>query len=321
MELFKQLEMGQADEFYAVIDQKVKSHLPVWIQNSSQVWWLTHPEEQKNLQHYSQVVEFFLKLGLNRTSKLHAVGGGATTDLGGFVAATMLRGICWIAVPTTLLAMIDGAIGGKVAVNMPQGKNLIGAFHAPEKILICPDFLSTLPEGEWLSGKGEMLKYGFLSKSISQQILADVSMEDLALACAEFKAELVEQDFKEQGDRIHLNLGHTLGHAFESALKIPHGQAVIMGMKYLFMLMDQQQALHDWQRMVMSLGLNANHFDLKHFPQFKLTEFLNFLEQDKKKTGRSLRLILVREIGSCYVQEITLESLKQKIRASHDFNH
>ena len=319
MELFKELDALKDGEFHAIIDQKVKAHLPLWIQASSHIFWLSSPEEQKNLQDYARIMDFFLGQGIHRKSTLYAVGGGATTDLAGFVAATILRGINWIAIPTTLLAMIDGSVGGKVAVNLPQGKNLAGAFHYPEKVIICGDFLTTLPEVEWSSGKGEMLKYGFLSEEIYQLIVAKTSIEEIAIACAEFKAKIVSEDFKENGQRILLNLGHTLGHAFEATLKIPHGHAVAMGMKYLFIVMEQKEALEEWNKLTAHLSLKPELFELRSYPHLKLDSFFSFLVQDKKKIDQMLKLVLVEKIGKCVVQEISLNDLKLKIRASHDF--
>ena len=243
LELFKELDNFKDGQFFAIADQKIKNHLPQWVSFSPHIFWVKTPEEEKNLEMYGHALEFFLKQGISRNSTLYAFGGGATTDFAGFVASTILRGIKWVAVPTTLLAMVDGSIGGKVALNMPQGKNLVGAFHAPEKVLICGDFLTTLAEKEWMSGKGEVLKYGFLSAEINKMILDKVAIEEIAVACAKFKNEVVEKDFKEEGERIHLNLGHTLGHAFEFNLKIPHGQAVAMGLKYLFKVMKMDDAL------------------------------------------------------------------------------
>lgn len=320
LELFKELDNFKDGQFFAVIDQKTKNHLPQWIQFSPHVFWLRDPEEQKNLDVFGEAVEFFLKQGISRSSTLYAFGGGATTDLAGFVSATILRGIKWVAIPTTLLAMIDGSIGGKVAINMPQGKNLVGAFHLPEKVYICGDFLTSLTDKEWMSGKGEVLKYGFLSKEIHALILKKASIDELAVACAEFKNQVVEKDFQEKGERIFLNLGHTLGHAFEKTLKIPHGQAVAMGLKYIFKVMKLDEMHAEWEKLVKALALPAEKFEIDHFPLFDLNQFMNYLEQDKKKLEMKLRLVLVKEIGSCYVEEIRLQDFRAKIQSHVDFN-
>ena len=214
VDLFKELDGFSSGEFFAVADSRIKNHLPQWIQFSPNVFWLSDSEEQKNLSVYETATEFFLKLGIHRASMLFVFGGGATTDFGGFVAATLLRGIKWKTIPTTLLAMVDGSLGGKVAINTPSGKNLIGAFHQPDSIYLCPEFLSTLDQEHWQSGKGEILKYGFLSQEIAELILKKQEIGKIIDACARFKMEIVKKDFREEGERIHLNLGHTLGHAF-----------------------------------------------------------------------------------------------------------
>jgi 3-dehydroquinate synthase len=315
LELFKELDRYQDGEFFAVVDVSVKNHLPQWIQFSPQVFWLRRPEEDKNLETFGRVVEFFLKQGVHRRSKLFAIGGGATTDFGGFVAATILRGISWTSIPTTLLAMIDGSIGGKVALNMPQGKNLVGAFHEPEKIIICHDFLTSLPESEWMSGKGELLKYGFLSQKIHDLIMKKAPLDEIIRAAAEHKLNVVERDLKEDGERINLNLGHTLGHAFESSLKIPHGQAVGMGMRYLFEIFERSDSLEHWGNLVTALELSPESYDLKKQKNFDLNNFLSFLDQDKKKVDTKVRLVLMRHIGKCVVEEISLKELKHKFAA------
>jgi 3-dehydroquinate synthase len=319
LELFKELDNHREGQFFAIADQKVKNHLPQWIQFSPHVFWLQNPEEQKNLEVYGEILSFFLKQGIQRQSVLYSFGGGGTTDLSGFVAATVLRGIKWVSVPTTLLGMVDGSIGGKVAINMPQGKNLVGAFHYPQEVFICSEFLSTLNETEVMSGKGEILKYGFLSKNISDLILKKAPLDDIIVECARYKNLVVEDDFKDEGSRILLNLGHTMGHAFESTLKIPHGQAVIMGMKYLFQVMKLNDPMIYWTKMTDALGLKATHFELSQFPDFRAKEFLNYLEHDKKKINAMIRLILVKDIGSCYVEEVSLKDFKTKILAHAEF--
>lgn len=318
-ELFKELDNFKDGQFFAVIDQKVKNHLPQWISFSTHVFWLKNPEEEKNLEYYARAVQFFVDQGISRTSTIYAIGGSATTDFAGFVSATLLRGISWVAIPTTLLAMIDGSIGGKVAVNLPQGKNLLGAFHSPNKIFICTEFLTTLPQIEWLSGKGEILKYGFLSKKIHELIVKKAPMEEIILSCGTFKNEVVERDFYEKGERIFLNLGHTLGHAFELNLKIPHGQAVAMGLKYIFKLMGDNKSLTLWSEMVKNLDLVPETFDLKEFKDFDVEKFLIYLENDKKKVQASIRLVLVHEVGDCYVKEVPLKEFKEKILEDADF--
>lgn len=321
LELFKELDSYKDGQFFAIADAKIKNHLPQWIAFSPHVFWLKAPEDEKNLEVYGNAIEFFLKQGISRSSVLYAFGGGATTDFAGFVAATILRGVKWVSIPTTLLGMVDASIGGKVGLNMPQGKNLVGAFHAPEKVFLCGDFLTSLPEKEWMSGKGEILKYGFLSQNVYELIVKKTPIEDIALACAQFKSELVQKDFHEKGERIQLNLGHTLGHAFEFALKIPHGQAVAMGLKYIFKITKNEKALRHWEKMAEALKLPTEKLEIGHYSNFDLQAFTSYIEQDKKKVETTLRLVLVNDIGFCYVEEVSLKEFKAKIMAYAEFKH
>lgn len=319
LELFKELDNFKDGQFFAIADQKIKNHLPQWVSFSPHVYWIKNPEEEKNMESYKDAVEFFLKQGISRSSTIYAIGGGATTDFGGFVAATILRGVKWVSIPTTLLGMIDGSIGGKVGINMSVGKNLVGSFHLPEKVFICGDFLSSLTDKEWMSGKGEVLKYGFLSKDINELILKKAPIEEIALACAKHKMEVIERDFRDSGERINLNLGHTLGHAFEFALKIPHGHAIAMGLKYIFRIMKNDEALTQWEEMVKALNLPAEKMEIINYQKFDLNNFLLYLEQDKKKIDNHIRLVLIKNVGYCYVEEIHLKDLKAKIQAHADF--
>lgn len=321
LELFKLLDDLQEGKFFAVIDQKAKNHLPPWIQFSPHVFWLKNPEEEKTLETYARAQEFFISQGIQREDVLYAFGGGATTDFAGFVAATVLRGIAWVAVPTTLLAMVDAAIGGKVAVNMEAGKNLVGAFHVPQEVIICHDFLNSLPEKEMWSGRGEILKYAFLSSEIYDLAIKKAPLDEIIIECAKYKTRVVEQDLREQGGRIFLNLGHTLGHAFELTLKIPHGLAVAMGMKYLFRFMKLKDSLAEWEKLAKALALPMEKLEIANYDNFNIRSFISYLEQDKKKSKKSLRLVLVKSIGACYVEEVSLKDFVQQIQASNDFKY
>jgi 3-dehydroquinate synthase len=318
-QLLKDLDNLQEGEFFAIADYKIKNHLPQWIQFSANVFWIKEPEEDKNLLNFGEAHEFFLKAGIQRSSVLYVFGGGATTDLGGFVAATILRGISWVAVPSTLLAMVDGSLGGKVAVNTPCGKNLVGAFHEPIKIYISAEFLSTLDEENWHSGKGEIVKYGFLSREIFELICQESEIATIAEACANFKMVIVRKDLKEEGDRILLNLGHTLGHAFESTLKIPHGIAVLMGMKYLFEIMKKDLALEAFDQMIKALSLPAEKLNLKSYPNSDKKKILDYIQKDKKRKADQVKLVLVNSPGETYVENITLSDLKLRINNHADF--
>jgi 3-dehydroquinate synthase len=200
-------------------------------------------ERGKTLAQLERAAGLLLKAGATRRSLVVALGGGAVTDAAGFLAATYMRGVDWAAVPTTLLAMVDAAIGGKTAVNLPVAKNAVGAFHPPLAVLADPAALETLPGRELRSGFGEALKYACLRPELLPRAaeLARARRVDAAFvaACARVKVEVVERDPKERGERKLLNLGHTFGHGVEAAggfSKFTHGEAVAIGLAFAFRL-------------------------------------------------------------------------------------
>ena len=183
-------------------------------------------EEAKSL---GAVERIWHELRLDRHGTIVAFGGGCTTDAAGFAAAAYLRGIRWIPVPTTLVGQVDAAIGGKTAVNLPEGKNLVGAFHWPERTVIDPALLETLPEAERRAGMAEVVKTGLLAG----EPYWELSDADLVRRCAAYKAAVCLRDPYERGERAILNLGHTFAHALEAAggyARVSHGEAVALGL-------------------------------------------------------------------------------------------
>lgn len=191
---------------------------------------LDQGEEAKNLESVEQLCRAFTGWGLTRADVVVAVGGGVVTDVAGFAAAVYHRGLAVIHVPTTLLGQVDAAIGGKTGVNLPEGKNLVGAFWQPDAVLCDTETLTTLPPREYRSGLGEMAKYAFLGV----EGLRDMALDDAVAACVSCKAAIVGADERESGQRALLNYGHTLGHAIETAgvYDLRHGEAVAIGLVY-----------------------------------------------------------------------------------------
>ena len=187
-------------------------------------------EEAKSLTTIERLCSAFAQWGLTRADVVVGVGGGVVTDVAGFAAATYHRGVAVVHVATTLLAQIDAAVGGKTGVNLPEGKNLVGAFWQPSGVICDLDALDTLPERELRSGFGELAKYHFLTGDP----LSGMELEDRIVRAVQIKAGIVNQDEKEQGIRALLNYGHTLGHAIESAgsYEVKHGEAVAIGLIY-----------------------------------------------------------------------------------------
>lgn len=196
----------------------------------SRTFTIDDGEEAKNLETVEVLCRQWATWGLSRADVVVAVGGGVVTDTAGFAAAVYHRGVPVIHVPTTLLGQVDAAIGGKTGVNLPEGKNLVGAFWQPAAVLCDIETLGTLPPREYRSGLGEMAKYAFLGVAG----LGDLALEDAVAACAAAKAEAVRADERDSGSRALLNYGHTLAHALETtgAYDLRHGEAVSIGLVY-----------------------------------------------------------------------------------------
>ena len=194
-------------------------------------------ESAKDLETVEDMTRRFSRWGLTRGDVVVAVGGGVVTDTAGFAAAVYHRGVRWVAVPTTLLGQIDAAIGGKTGVNLPEGKNLVGAFWQPSAVLCDTEVLETLPPREYRSGLGEMAKYHFLGG----EALADCNLDERVARCVAIKAEVVAADEREGGRRATLNYGHTLGHALETAghYDLRHGEAVAIGLVFAAVLAER----------------------------------------------------------------------------------
>jgi shikimate kinase/3-dehydroquinate synthase len=202
-----------------VVDERVQTLHPVPPAG------LTHAIGGKSL---AVCEEVWQGLRLERDGMLVAIGGGSTTDVGGFVAATYLRGISWTAVPTTLVGQVDAAVGGKTGIDLPQGKNLVGAFHWPVRTVVDHTLLDTLPEAERRNGMAEVVKTGLLAG----EELWELPEPELVRRCAAFKAAVCLRDPRDEGERALLNLGHTFAHALEAASEytLPHGEAVALGL-------------------------------------------------------------------------------------------
>lgn len=273
-------------------------------------------ERYKNLESFALVHTRLLELEFNRRSLLIAFGGGVIGDLAGFVASTYQRGIDFIQIPTTLLSQVDSSVGGKTAVNHPLGKNMIGTFYQPKKVLIDLSILSTLPQREYISGLAEVLKYGFIQDAEFlewmrinyEAILAkdpEVVSELIYRSCA-CKKWIVDQDERESGIRATLNLGHTFGHAIEKLMQyqgILHGEAVAIGMNMAGYLSCRMGFISKKDQLYITSLLNL--FDLPcEAPQsFTPQEFLNVMRLDKKNVTQKIRFVLLEAIGKAIMTD------------------
>lgn len=279
-------------------------------------------ESAKNINHAEEVWTQMVELGCDRSSILLALGGGVVGDLGGFVAATYMRGIPVIQIPTTLLAMIDSAIGGKTAINLAAGKNLVGAVYQPKAVLVDPGFLATLPRRNVISSLAEAVKYGFIrDTSIFNTI--DTRFDDLlemkdqvllteliAKSC-QIKAQIVSNDQFENGERKLLNYGHTIGHAFETIQEyggLYHGEAVLYGMKCANYISRKHGLLSEADYRHAQAVLNR--FPLPELGDVAPEKVLEIVSHDKKNINGKLSFILIDGIGNGVIsQEVSAEDI------------
>ena len=262
-------------------------------------------ERGKTLAELERAATKLLRAGCTRRSLVVAVGGGAVSDAAGFLAATFMRGVSWAAVPTTLLAMVDAAIGGKTAVNLPVAKNAVGAFHPPEAVLADPAALATLPARELRSGMGEVLKYAALRPEMMGSVCAlgrEAPGPGLVAACARAKVDVVRQDPTEKGARRLLNLGHTFGHGVEAAGRFEaytHGEAVAVGLAFAFRLAALlgrvgPLAVAEVEDAIRGAGLPVR------VPAGVARRATSLMGYDKKRTAAGLRWVLPRALGATW---------------------
>lgn len=265
-------------------------------------------EDAKRIEVASWIWGLLGQADFTRTDTVIGFGGGAATDLAGFVAATWLRGVPLIQVPTTLLGMVDASIGGKTGINTTEGKNLVGSFYAPSAVFCDINTLATLPRNELLAGFGEVVKYGFIAdESILETIEADLDAATdvssdtflkIVAKCVAIKARVVSEDFKEAGLREILNYGHTLGHAIELAERYTwrHGAAISVGMMFVAELARLNGRLSDavvdrHRSVLQSLGLPVT------YRADKFDQLLGAMQRDKKSRAGTLRFVVLDGIG------------------------
>ena len=274
------------------------------------IYQMPRGEKAKTFKSLKECLEFCLSCNISRKTHLVAVGGGATSDVASLAASILLRGISWSCIPTTLLSMVDAAFGGKTAINVGGYKNQVGTFHCPQNVLIYYGFLNSLPREEWESGMGEVVKYGLLSSTIYEKIMSGNSVEELILDCAHYKKTITCEDLRDVGRRKILNLGHTLGHAFESLFSLSHGKAVLWGMWTLFRMLGRNRALEQMECLLERLGLDKGERPWGSRP-FPVNSVFECVKRDKKKQGDSrLEIIDCLRAGDIEIREMGLSDFR-----------
>lgn len=273
-------------------------------------------EGTKNFNTLPIVYDELLDFNLTRSDLIIALGGGVIGDLAGFVASTYLRGIDFVQIPTSLLAQVDSSVGGKVAVDLDRGKNLVGSFYHPKCVLIDPEVLNTLDNRFFIDGMAEVIKYGcikdkqffdYLEKMENKKQLIN-NMELVIHKCCDIKRQVVENDEKDRGERMLLNFGHTLGHAIEqyyNYTKYSHGEGVAIGM-YVISKISEEKGLtkKGTSQRVKDILVKYN---LPYELDVNIEETLEAINLDKKKLGNDLNVIILKEIGSSEIYKTTAE--------------
>jgi 3-dehydroquinate synthase len=280
-------------------------------------------EASKSLNEFSRVISQMVEFGCDRKTTILALGGGVVGDVSGFVASSFMRGIDYYQIPTTLLAMVDSAIGGKTGINIAEGKNLVGAIYQPKGVLIDPVILESLSKEEVMAGLGEVIKYGAIW---DKAFLIDIStwledidsfpFEDAIRKSCKIKAEVVSKDEREGDLRRILNFGHTIGHALESHLgygKIRHGEAVALGMKCAGFISQKLNLLSKEE--LSTLNQTINRLPLPQLPHINGNHLMPFIKTDKKSEKGVLNFVLLDGLGNAIsstdvTEELIQESLK-----------
>lgn len=290
-------------------------------------------EMTKSLGYLEQILSWLLENGVTRRSVILTIGGGVIGDLGGFAASIILRGIPFIQIPTTLLAQVDSSVGGKTAIDMPQGKNLVGSFYQPAAVICDIDLLHTLPKRELRAGYAEIVKYALINDPefftwLETHGAALINLDKKALAYAievscRKKAEIVIADEQEKNVRALLNLGHTFAHMLEGIAgydgRLLHGEAVSIGMVMAMQLsvrmgLAAEQDLHQTENHLKTIGLPTRISDITPPLSCSADDLLAFLKRDKKATETNIAFILSRGIGKAFVNNnVDLDDVKKLI--------
>ena len=276
-------------------------------------------ESSKNATTYLQILNFLAKNAISRSDVIIALGGGVVGDITGFAAATFLRGVPYVQIPTSLLAMVDSSVGGKTAIDLPAGKNLVGAFKQPQLVLCDVETLCSLPDNQFCDGCAEVIKYGMLYDADLLRLLsesgASFDREPVIARCIALKRDVVQEDEFDTGARQKLNLGHTIGHGIEagSHYTISHGQAVAAGMA----IVTRAAAAKGYCEFTVSEAIEACliQFGLPSKTEFNAEQLFQAALSDKKRSGCSVNLIIPREIGCCDIVPTPVSELKSFIEA------
>ena len=325
-EEIKKLYNGK--KIFIITDENVNMNYREVVENSlntsgftTRFMVLEPGEETKSFDTLPKIFKELLDFKLTRKELIITLGGGVIGDLGGFAASTFLRGVPFIQVPTSLLAQVDSSVGGKVAVDLPEGKNLIGSFYQPKAVIIDPNVINTLSEKFFKDGIGEVIKYGCIKDKKFFNMLKNLksraefmdNIEDIIYNCCDIKRKVVEMDEKDLGERMLLNFGHTLGHAIEKYYNFTgysHGEAISIGMYYITLISEQNGiskigTAQEIKEILINFGLPFE-VELKDNDAV-----IDTIALDKKNLGNVLKVILIKDIGESIIYDTKPEFFKE----------
>ncbi len=312
------------DRVYSIYGKKVRDSLISAGFECAVDFVFPHSEASKNLDTLTQILRHAAKEKLTRRDIIIALGGGVTGDMAGFASAVYLRGIKYASCPTSLLSMVDSSVGGKTAVDIPEGKNLVGAFHQPSFVLTDPDVLSTLPDEFVSDGMAEVIKYGVLGNRELFELLEKTDgmadIDEIITSCIKDKRDIVAVDPTDKGIRAKLNLGHTMGHGIEllSDFSISHGHAVASGM-YLIMKASVANGLCGEKNLTrLEALLGKFGLDPYLYRKFDFDALIDAASHDKKKSGGRITLVIPTGIGKCELLPMEFEEMRRFMRSGFD---
>lgn len=281
---------------------------------TASVFVFPHGEQSKNLTTLGKIYDFLCEKRITRSDFLIALGGGVVGDITGFAAASFLRGIEFVQIPTTLLAQVDSSVGGKTAIDITGGKNLVGAFKQPALVICDSNTLRTLPQSELSCGMAEVIKYGMirdekLFELLEKHDISDVDeiMDDIVYTCVDIKQNVVENDEFDKGERMILNFGHTLGHAIEgwhNYTDYTHGMGVAAGMCMITERLCDTEIAERLKKCVLSYGLPIS-------TEAPLSELLPYCSTDKKCESDNISYIVCNKIGTAEIRKVTIAEFER----------
>ena len=288
---------------FVITDRIVYGHYGHLLPAGTPVYQVEPGEGSKSTAGYLQTIHWLASTGAQRDATAVALGGGVVGDLAGFAAATYMRGIPYLQVPTTLLAQVDSSVGGKVGVDLAEGKNMLGAFHPPVEVRVATDLLGTLPPRQFANGMAEVLKYGFIMAPEILDMDARAAVPAIVKRCIECKRDVVEADELETtGRRAILNFGHTVGHALEHATgyaELLHGEAISIGMAVEALLSERLGMASPGIREAVVGHLSGQGLPVTHPMLANTADLIDAMRRDKKVSGGKLAFSLLRGIGVC----------------------